>query len=82
MRRAGEVVEETGGYATDQLNNMDLDEVIAVPEADAFATARRAAREEGVFSGPCTGANVAAALRLARRLDAGRRVVPCRSIRD
>jgi cysteine synthase A len=37
--------------------------------------ARRAAREEGLMSGPSTGANITAALALARRLGPGRRVV-------
>jgi cysteine synthase len=53
----------------------DFDEAVAVPEAEAFAMARRAARSEGVFSGPSTGANLVAALRVARRLGAGHRVV-------
>jgi cysteine synthase A len=52
----------------------DVDEVIAVPTADAFAMARRAAREDGIWSGPSTGANIAAALILARRLGEGARV--------
>jgi cysteine synthase len=46
-----------------------------VPEAVAFATARRAARREGIFSGPSTGANLAAALTVARELGPGHRVV-------
>ena len=37
--------------------------------------ARRAARDEGIFSGPSTGANLVAALDLARRLGPGHRVV-------
>ena len=37
--------------------------------------AREAARAEGVFSGPSTGANLVAALAVARRLGPGRRVV-------
>jgi cysteine synthase len=49
--------------------------VVAVPQADAFAMARTAARTEGIFSGPSTGASLVAALRAARRLGAGRRVV-------
>ena len=53
----------------------DLDEVIAVPEAEAFAMARRAAREEGLMSGPSTGANLVAAQTLAQRLGPGKRVV-------
>ncbi|GGK06662.1 cysteine synthase [Pilimelia anulata] len=51
------------------------DEVLAVPQAEAFALARRAARAEGILSGPSTGINLAAALRLARRLGPGRTVV-------
>ena len=43
----------------------DFDEVIAISTADAFAMARRAAREDGVWSGPSTGANIAAALEVA-----------------
>jgi cysteine synthase len=46
-----------------------------VPEAGAFAMARDAARREGVFSGPSTGANLVAAVALARRLGVGHRVV-------
>jgi cysteine synthase len=57
------------------LSTTDYDEVIAVPEAEAFAMARRAARAEGIFSGPSTGANLIAALTLARRLGPGHRVV-------
>jgi cysteine synthase A len=51
-----------------------VDEVVAVATADAFAMARRAAREEGVWSGPSTGANLTAALALARRLGEESRV--------
>ena len=44
------------------------DEVVGVGSDDAYAMARRLAREEGLFAGPSTGANVVAALRLARTL--------------
>ena len=53
----------------------DVDAVHAVPQDVAFAMARRAAREEGVFSGPSTGANLTAALAVARELGPGKRVV-------
>jgi cysteine synthase A len=52
-----------------------FEEVVAVAQADAFATAALAARTDGVFSGPSTGANLSAALLLAARLGPGRRVV-------
>ncbi|GIH11104.1 cysteine synthase A [Rhizocola hellebori] len=68
---------EGGGIGSrpPQLHETDYDEVIAVPEAEAFAMAREAARREGVFSGPSTGANLVAAIAVARRLGPGRRVV-------
>ena len=52
----------------------DWDDVIAVSSVDAIAMARRAARLEGVWSGPSTGANLVAALEIARRLGPGHRV--------
>jgi cysteine synthase B len=42
------------------------DEKIAVPTEEAWAMCRRLVREEGLFVGPSSGANVAAALRAAR----------------
>ncbi len=63
------------GQRPPQLHPADYDEVVAIPEAEAFETARKAARTEGIFSGPSTGANLAAAIGIARRLGAGHRVV-------
>jgi cysteine synthase len=45
-----------------------VDEIMAVSTADAKAMARRLAREEGLFAGTSSGANVVAALRAAERL--------------
>src|SRR5829696_5717861 len=56
------------GFWPPLLEREDFDEVVAVSTEEAFAMARRAAREEGVFSGPSTRANLVAALALARRL--------------
>ena len=44
------------------------DEIIPVTATDAIAMSRRLAREEGLFGGASSGANVVAALRLAERL--------------
>jgi cysteine synthase A len=63
------------GYWPPQLRAEDFDEVLAIPEADGFAMARRAARADGIFSGPSTGVNLVAAIRLAERLGPGHRVV-------
>lgn len=48
-------------------------EAVATDEAKAMA--RRLAREEALFAGTSSGANVVAALRVAERLGPGRRVV-------
>ncbi len=45
-----------------------VNEIMQVSTAEAKAMARRLAREEGVFAGTSSGANVIAALRLAERL--------------
>lgn len=46
----------------------EVDEIMTVSTEDAKAMARRLAREEAVFAGTSTGANVVAALRVAERL--------------
>ncbi len=45
-----------------------VDEIQTVTAGEAFAMARRLAREEGLFAGGSSGANVVAALRVAQRL--------------
>jgi len=45
-----------------------VNEIETVPTEEAKAMARRLARDEGVFAGTSTGANVVAALRVAKRL--------------
>ena len=62
------------GFWPPLLGEDDFDEVFAIPEAEAFETAARAAREEGLLCGPSTGANIAVALKLAERLGPGSRV--------
>ncbi|HTU40998.1 MAG TPA: cysteine synthase A [Candidatus Aquilonibacter sp.] len=50
------------------------DEVMAVNDEDAFATVKRLAGEEGVLAGSSGGAAVFAALQIARRIGAAKRV--------
>jgi cysteine synthase A len=50
------------------------DEIMQVTDADAFAMVKRLAAEEGVLAGSSAGAMVHAALEVARRLGAGKRV--------
>jgi cysteine synthase len=52
-----------------------VDEIIAVKTDDAKAMARRLAREEALFAGTSSGANVIAAIRVAERLGPGATVV-------
>ncbi len=52
----------------------EVTEVMTVATADAKAMARRLAREEAIFAGTSTGANVVAALRVAERLGPDRTV--------
>ena len=40
----------------------EIDEIVAVPSDGAVAMARRAARVDGVWSGPSTGASITAAV--------------------
>jgi len=51
------------------------DEIVAVSTSDAKSMSRRLAREEALFVGPSSGANVVAAMRVAEGLGAGRTVV-------
>jgi cysteine synthase A len=51
------------------------DEIFMVRDPEAFAAVGELARKEGVFSGSSGGANVYAALQIAKRLGAGKRVV-------
>jgi cysteine synthase A len=52
-----------------------VDEIVPVRTDDAKAMARRLAREEALFAGTSSGANVVAALQVAERLGPGAKVV-------
>jgi cysteine synthase A len=55
------------GFIPEILNTKIYDEIIQVTNEDAFATARRAAREEGLLVGISSGAAIWAAAQVARR---------------
>ena len=55
------------GFVPDVLNTDIVDEVVKVTNEDAFAAARRLAKEEGILAGISSGAAVWAALEVARR---------------
>jgi len=64
------------GFVPDILNTDIIDEIVQVGNQDAFAMAKRLAREEGILAGISSGAAVAAAVKVAsRKANAGKTVV-------
>jgi len=67
-----------GGYAMSDLamlNKEDIDGFLRVTDEEAIEMARRLARDEGLFAGFSSGANIAAALQLLKGPHAGQTVV-------
>ena len=52
-----------------------VDDIMSVKDEDAYETARKLARMEGIFGGITSGANVWAAIQRARVLGAGKKIV-------
>ena len=63
------------GFIPEIVRLEEVDEVVRVKTADARAMARRLGAEEGLLVGISSGANVVAAIEVARRLGTGRTVV-------
>lgn len=63
------------GLIPDILNTNIYDAIYVVTDEEALTTAKRLAREEGLMCGISSGTNVAAALKLAKKLGKGKRVV-------
>lgn len=63
------------GFIPDVLDTSVYREVITVSNEQAIETARRLAREEGIFAGISSGANIFAALQVASRLGPGKNLV-------
>jgi cysteine synthase A len=63
------------GYTPPLWDPSLADEIIPVKTEDAKEMARRLAREEALFAGTSSGANVLAAIQVARRLGPGAKVV-------
>ena len=63
------------GLIPEILNQQIYDEVCIVTDEEALSTSRRLAAEEGIMCGISSGTNVAAALKLAKKLGTGKTVV-------
>ena len=63
------------GFVPEILDTEIYDEVMQVDNEEAFEWARRAAREEGILVGISSGAAIASAVKIARRLGEGKKVV-------
>ncbi len=69
-------IQGTGtGFIPAVLDTKVYDEVIRVTNEDAIATARRAAREEGILVGISAGANIWGALQIAARPEMAGKVI-------
>lgn len=63
------------GIIPDILNQQIYDNIYVISDTEALDTAKRLAREEGLMCGISSGTNVAAALKLAKKLGRGKTVV-------
>ncbi len=69
-------LEGIGAGFVPSICRLDLaDEIMAVSDEDAYETARKLARLEGIFGGTTSGANVWAAIQRARIIGTGKRIV-------
>ena len=63
------------GFVPGVMDTNLVDEIITINEEESGSTARRLAREEGIFVGISAGGNVAAALKIAARSENKGRVI-------
>ncbi|MBI6873515.1 cysteine synthase A [Clostridium aciditolerans] len=63
------------GFIPDIYNKEIVDEVMTITDEDAFEYARLMGKEEGVLVGISSGANLAAAVKVAKQLGKGKKVV-------
>ena len=69
-------LEGIGAGFVPSICRLDLaDEIIAVSDEDAYATARKLAKVEGIFGGTTSGANVWAAMQRAKVIGPGKKIV-------
>lgn len=67
IARKHKIMGTAPGFIPETLDTSIYDEIVPVTTAEAYGTARRLAREEGILVGISSGAAVAGMLKLARR---------------
>lgn len=63
------------GFTPDIYDSSVVDEIIKISDEEAFEMAKLMASEEGILVGISTGANIAAAIKIAKRVGKGKKIV-------
>jgi len=63
------------GFTPDIYDASVVDEIIKISDEEAFDIAKRMASEEGILVGISTGANIAAAIKIAKKVGKGKKIV-------
>lgn len=63
------------GFVPDIYDGSVVDEIVKISDEEAFEMAKLMAKEEGVLVGISTGANIAAAIKIAKKVGKGRKIV-------
>jgi cysteine synthase A len=63
------------GFVPDIYDSSVVDEILRISDEEAFEMAKLMAKEEGILVGISTGANIAAAIKIAKKLGKGGKVV-------
>ncbi|WP_291635119.1 cysteine synthase A [Clostridium sp.] len=63
------------GFTPDIYDSTVVDEIIKISDEEAFEITKRIAKDEGILVGISTGANIAAAIKIAKKIGKGKKVV-------